>query len=110
MSENALRTILGSDTHIFVATDDGCIVGTVLLCTIYTLSGQKDSIEDVMVDVHYRRRGIAEKLMKMAEDISQAGPAKSLTLTSNASRTSARALYAKLGYEERDTGVFCKVW
>lgn len=104
-----LCEILSSGTRIFVARagdGSGRIVGTVLLCSMKILVGQKDWIEDVVVDEAYRGQGIMTKLMDMAEDASRQGPAKSVNLTSNPSRGPARAGYIKRGYELRDTGVF----
>lgn len=101
-----LRYVLASGTRIFAALDGETVVGTVLLCSAVILVGQKDWIEDVVVDEHYRGQGIASRLMDMAEAASRAGKAKSLNLTSATDRGGARDLYQKRGYVLRDTGVF----
>lgn len=93
-------------TRIFVARDDGHIIGTVLLHAMPILVGQKDWIEDVVVDEAYRRQGISSELMSMAEIASRLGRAKSVNLTSNPDRDGARAMYGNRGYKIRDTGVF----
>src|SRR5690606_32458013 len=64
-------------TRMFVALDDDKIVGTVLLAPMVILVGQKDWIEDVIVDKDYRRRGIATILMEMAHEVSRDRGAKS---------------------------------
>lgn len=101
-----LRYMLDSGTRIFIAMESGKLVGVTLLCQMVGLVGQKDWIEDVVVDLEYRGEGIATKLLEMAKTASRNGPAKSLNLTSNPKRTAARRLYEKLGYYLRDTGVF----
>lgn len=101
-----LHYLFDSGTRLFAAIDNGKIVGTVLLCRMVILVGQKDWIEDVVVDQHYRGQGIAGRLMDMAEAASRAGRAKSLNLTSSAARTAARSLYEKRGYVRRDSDVF----
>lgn len=105
-----LEYLFAAGTRVFVAAHDGRIIGTVLLCPMVILTGQKDWIEDVVVDEAYRRRGIASCLMAMAEPASAQGRAKSINLTSNPNRGHARQMYGDRGYELRDTGVFRKAW
>lgn len=94
-------------TRLFVALDNDKIVGTVLLAApMVIFVGQKDWIEDVVVDQSYRRRGIATALMEMAHKVSRERGAKSVNLTSNPDRGGARQMYGDMGYELRDTGVF----
>ncbi len=101
-----LRHLFNSGTRIFAALDEGRIVGVVLLCQMVILTGQKDWIEDVVVDAAYRRRGVASTLMDVAELASRAGKAKGCNLTSNPNRREARRMYGRRGYTLRDTGVF----
>jgi GNAT superfamily N-acetyltransferase len=101
-----LYEVVGSGTRIFVAWSGEHIVGTVLLSPMKILVGQKDWIEDVVVDHHYRGQGIMGRLMDMAEEVSRNRAAKSVNLTSNPERGPARAGYTKRGYELRNTGVY----
>lgn len=101
-----IEYLFDSGTRIFVAIDDERIVGTVLLAPMVILVGQKDWIEDVIVDNDYRRMGIASRLMDMAEQVSRERGAKSINLTSNPDRGGARKMYGDRGYQLRDTGVF----
>lgn len=101
-----LERIFDSGTRIFVATDGSRIIGTTLLCSMIILVGQKDWIEDVVVDKAYQGKGVASRLMDMAEAASKKGSAKSINLTSSSHRENARNMYLKRGYQPRDTAVF----
>ena len=101
-----MERMFDAGTRMFVAFDGDKIVGVVLLTQQVILVGQKDWIEDVVVDDTYRRQGIARTLMEMAIKASRDRGAASLNLTSNPSRAAARTLYEGLGFVLRDTGVF----
>lgn len=101
-----LEKLFESGTRVFAAMDGDTVIGTVLLCPMVILVGQKDWIEDVIVDENYRGRGIAGHLMDMAEQASQTGGAKSINLTSKPDRGSARSVYEARGYAVRETDVF----
>jgi GNAT superfamily N-acetyltransferase len=101
-----LEYIFANKTRVFVAIDNNYVIGTALLCSMAILVGQKDWIEDVVVDKAYQGKGIASKLMDMAETASKQGSAKSINLTSSSHRENARSMYLKRGYKLRDTGVF----
>jgi GNAT superfamily N-acetyltransferase len=105
-TEEWLNYVFDNNTRLFVAVDGDRLVGTVLLVPMVILVGQKDWIEDVVVDEDYRQRGIVSVLMDMAEQASRERSAKSINLTSSAHRGSARRVYGKRGYEVRDTDVF----
>jgi GNAT superfamily N-acetyltransferase len=105
-----LKYMFKSGTRIFVAIDGKTIVATVLLCPMVILVGQKDWIEDVVVDEKYRRRGISSRLMDMAEEASRKRGAKSINLTSKPDRGGARQMYEDRDYDLRETGVFRKVF
>ena len=101
-----LGKMFDSGTRMFVAIAGENIVGTVLLVPMVILVGQKDWVEDVVVDEAYARRGIASKLMDMAEQASRERGATSVNLTSKPHRGAARDMYVNRGYHLRDTGVF----
>ena len=106
LTRERLEHIISSGTQVFAALDDERVIGTALLCSTKILVGQKDWLEDVIVDSSYRGRGIASRLMDIAESTSKEGGAKSINLTSKSDRLGARTLYVKRGYYLRDTGVF----
>lgn len=113
-SEAALRrTLTSRDCHLFVATDeDGHIVGSATLCLFCSPLGWKGSIEDVVVSPLYRGQHLGRALMEHILDFCHAlqaeneGAPLTLQLTSRASRTAARSLYASLGFTTKDTGFF----
>lgn len=101
-----MNHLFDSGTRLFVARDDDRLVGTVLLASMVILVGQKYWIEDVIVDENYRRQGIANRLMDLAEQACRESGAKNINLTSNPDRGGARKMYGDRGYELRNTGVF----
>ncbi len=105
-----LQFMLDSGTRIFLATCDGQVIGTVLLTPMVIFTGQKDWIEDVVVDESFRQRGVASRLMDLAEAASRERGAKNINLTSNPARGNARKMYGDRGYVIRDTGVFRKAF
>lgn len=110
VTEEWLHYVLDSGTCVFIATDQERIIGIVLLSPMVILVGQKDWIEDVVVDEEYRRMGIAGRLMDMAEAASKERGAKSINLTSKPERDDARRMYVDRGYVIRNTGVFRKTF
>lgn len=113
-SEAALRrTLTSRDCHLFVATDEeGHIVGSATLCLFCSPLGWKGSIEDVVVSPLCRGQHLGRALMEHILDFCHAlqaeneGVPLTLQLTSRASRTAARSLYASLGFTMKDTGFF----
>jgi GNAT superfamily N-acetyltransferase len=106
VTEEWMAYLFASGTRVFAAFDGEQIVGVVLRAVMVILAGQKDWIEDVVVDDDYRRQGIASDLMDIAEEACRAGKAKSINLTSKLERFGARTMYGDRGYEIRPTNVF----
>jgi ribosomal protein S18 acetylase RimI-like enzyme len=100
-----LEQVFKAGTRVFAVFDGETLIGTVLLCRVLILMGKKFWIEDVVVDKQYRRRGIAEELMKMAIRASKDEGGKKLDLTSKVARKAAHRLYFNLGFGERDETV-----
>ena len=100
--------IAGDSFWLFVAEDaDGELAGMLTLTRCHTLSRSKFWIEDVIVDPAYRGQGVGRDLVHAAvEYVKDYRQGSSLYLTSNPSRTAARALYRSEGFEEYNTGVF----
>ena len=94
-------------TRLLLAVDDGgTVVGTLTLVVFRIPTGVRAWIEDVVTDAAARRRGVAESLTRRACDIATEAGARTVDLTSRPSREAANALYAKLGFELRDTNVY----
>lgn len=106
VADEWLDYMFNSGTRLFAALDGERLVGTVLLCPMVILAGQKGWIEDVVVDEAYQRRGIASRLLDMAEEASRRRGDKSLDLSSRTDRSVARKIYAKRGYALRDSDIF----
>ena len=93
-------------TSVFVAKNDGTIVGTLTLVVFPIPSGLRAWIEDVVVDEGARGLGAGASLTEAAVAESKRRGARSIDLTSRPSRESANAMYVKLGFVQRETNVY----
>jgi GNAT superfamily N-acetyltransferase len=92
---------------LFVAHCEGEIVGALTVAHYTTPVTDKLWIEDVVVAPSARGLGLGRKLVEAAIEWGRESfPTATIYLTSNPSRTAARALYASMGFEEYNTGVF----
>ncbi|HUY17231.1 MAG TPA: GNAT family N-acetyltransferase, partial [Acidimicrobiales bacterium] len=99
-----VETMVNSDAAtLFVATDNGVVVGTLTLVIFPIPTGVRAWIEDVVVDENARGLGIGEALTSAAVDEARRRSVRSIDLTSRPSREVANALYRKLGFERRET-------
>jgi ribosomal protein S18 acetylase RimI-like enzyme len=85
---------------------DGAIVGTLTLVLFRIPTGIRAWIEDVIVDESVRGQGVGAALSLDAVRRARAAGARTVDLTSRPSREAANRLYARLGFEERDTNVY----
>jgi len=93
-------------TVLFVARDEGEIVGSLSLVLFRIPTGLRAWIEDVVVDAEVRGKGVGEALNRAAiEHASKAG-AKTVDLTSRPSREAANRLYQRLGFQLRNSNVY----
>jgi phosphinothricin acetyltransferase len=87
----------------------GPIAGIAVLVPVYKLSGFEGHVEDVVVDESFRGQGIGRQTMEQIIQHAHVDLGmKRLSLTSDPAkpaRAAARALYAKLGFTERE-GLF----
>jgi ribosomal protein S18 acetylase RimI-like enzyme len=86
--------------------DGGRIVGTLTLVVFRIPTGVRAWIEDVVVASSARGRGVGEKLTRRALEIAHARGARTVELTSRASREAANALYRRIGFRQRETNVY----
>lgn len=95
-------------TRLFFAkgSSDNKIVGMATLVTYRIPYKRAGTIEDVVVDSEYRRRGIGESLMNYVVQKARNEGITSLSFTSRPGREEANRLYARLGFEKRDTNVY----
>jgi GNAT superfamily N-acetyltransferase len=94
-------------TTMFVARDDhGRIVGSLTLAMFRVPTGVRAWIEDVVVDQEARGEGAGAALVQAAVDLARKAGARTVDLTSRASREDANRLYLRLGFEQRETNVY----
>jgi len=93
-------------TVVFVARDDGRIVGSLTLVVFSIPTGLRAWIEDVVVDEPARGKGVGEALTNAAIEESRRRKVRSIDLTTRPSREAANRLYAQLGFELRQTNVY----
>jgi ribosomal protein S18 acetylase RimI-like enzyme len=96
-------------TSILVARDDaGTILGTLTLVVFRIPTGVRAWIEDVVVDESARGAGAGAELTEAALERAAVAGARTVELTSRASREAANRLYQRLGFQLRDTNVYRK--
>ena len=103
------KIVKSENTHILIARDNdayGKIIGTLTLALYTSPTGTKAWIEDVVVDNHYRGKGIGKALTQKSIEMAKQLGAKAVLLTSNAVRVEANKLYQKLGFQLRDTNFY----
>ena len=93
-------------TTLFLARDGTEIVGMLTLMLVRIPTGLRGHIEDVVVAESHRKKGIGEALTKHAIAVTKTKGARTLDLTSRASREAANRLYQRLGFKLRDTLVY----
>lgn len=96
----------GPATRLLVARDGDAIVGALTLAVFRIPTGLRAWIEDVVVDEAARGRGAGEALTLAALDEARAAGARTVELTSRPAREAANRLYARLGFERRETNVW----
>jgi GNAT superfamily N-acetyltransferase len=93
-------------TTLFVAEEDGRIIGTLTLVTFEILTGRRSWIEDVITDGAARGKGVATALLRAAVAHADAFGARTVDLTSRPGREDANRLYLNAGFEQRTTNVY----
>ncbi|WP_190810111.1 GNAT family N-acetyltransferase [Flagellimonas sp. S3867] len=82
------------------------IIGMASMVAYSVLSGSKGLVEDVVVDVNSRGKGLGRKLMEQLLTIAeQKGLTEVLLFTGN-HRQSAIRLYTKLGFVKAESGMY----
>jgi len=100
------RIVADTGATLFVARDDGRVVGMLTLVTFEIPTAVRAWIEDVVVDESARGRGVAAALVQAALDGATARGASTVELTSRPDREAANRLYVRLGFETRATNVY----
>ncbi|WP_069161182.1 GNAT family N-acetyltransferase [Nocardia altamirensis] len=100
------QLVAAESTTVLVAHSAGKLVGTLSLVMFPIPSGLRARVEDVVVDDSARGQGIGAALIEEAKSRATAAGARTLDLTSRASRTAANRLYERLEFQPRDSQVY----
>lgn len=102
-----LEEMVASDaTTLFVARHRDRIVGALTLVAFRIPTGVRTRIEDVVVDEAARGQRVGERLSHAALEAARRLGARSTDLTSRPSRQAANRLYARMGFERRESNVY----
>jgi GNAT superfamily N-acetyltransferase len=106
--EAAFAAIAASpDNTLFVAEEDGVVVGTFQLTFIPNLTGRgalRVKVSSVKVTGRLRSRGIGERMMVAAGEHARRRGAAILELTSNKARGDAHRFYERIGFARTHEG------
>ncbi|MFG2910253.1 GNAT family N-acetyltransferase [Kitasatospora sp. NPDC048286] len=100
------RMVTCNSNTLLVARLDGVIVGTLTLVMSPLPSGLRARIEDVVVDAAARGHGVGAALTDEAVRLAKDAGARTVDLTSRASRQAANRLYERAGFQARDSKVY----
>jgi len=107
LSTSDVEELIASPASVvFVARDEDRIVGSLTLVIFAIPTGLRAWIEDVVVDGSARGKGVGEALTNAAIEESRRRNVRSIDLTTRPSREAANRLYARLGFELRETNVY----
>jgi GNAT superfamily N-acetyltransferase len=99
-----LAVLVASDSRVYVARESGRVIGLTVMVPHRHLPGLRFHVEDVVVDVDHRGKGVGRRLLEHAMDDAP-GEVVSFDLRSQAARRAAHRLYRSLGFEPSDTTV-----
>ncbi len=107
-SVDAVAAIVASPaSRLLLARErDGRVVGMLTIVLFPIPTGMRAWIEDVVVDQDARGRGVGALLTQAALELAVAHGARTVDLTSRPDREAANRLYARLGFEQRQTNVY----
>ncbi|MFA6429476.1 MAG: GNAT family N-acetyltransferase [Patescibacteria group bacterium] len=109
ITSGEIRRKIDAGTVVILACDadnGDRVVGMASLIPLWKLSGDKGTIEDVVVDKECRGYGIARKLMEILHRHAKRLRLTALELTSNPKRVEANKLYQSMGYVLRETNMY----
>lgn len=104
--ETLAEIVRSEATDLFVARHGERIVGSLTLVMFRIPTGVRAWIEDVVVDDAARGQGVGRLLNEAAVRHALRRGAITVDLTSRPSREAANRLYARLGFEARQTNVY----
>ncbi len=103
--ESRLRSMLGNRANaVFVAEIDGGVVGWIQVEMRSVIeSGEFGEITGLVVDGRFRRRGIASRLVKRAEEWSLDSGLNRIRVRTNLIRAESHPFYRSMGFVETKT-------
>ena len=102
-----LRSIVESPTlELWVAKENGVIVGMGELVIALKPEGVIAQIEDIVVDEAHRGKGSGKMLSEKLIERARIRGARVVQLSSRPSRTAANVLYKKLGFKQHETNSY----
>ncbi|MGW0637386.1 GNAT family N-acetyltransferase [Nocardia salmonicida] len=101
-----VRLVSAESTTVLFARSGDRIVGMLSLVMFPIPSGLRARVEDVVVDDSARGQGIGAILIEEAKSRAAGAGARTLDLTSRASRSAANRLYERLGFQPREARVY----
>lgn len=107
VSEERLRAVIeDAASHLFVLYEGDVPAGMITVGLYASPTGAKGWIEDVVVDVRFRGRGLGRCLVEEAIAFARTRGVTLLMLTSNPARIAANALYRSLGFTLKTTNCY----
>jgi ribosomal protein S18 acetylase RimI-like enzyme len=82
------------------------IAGVVMISIYRIPDSKKVYLDDIIVDEHFRGRGVATQLLEKVIATGKEHNAEYVLLTSNPNRIAGVKLYEKLGFKKRETNVY----
>lgn len=109
--ERLSEIVESKNSQLFIAVDKSkgemtTVVGTATLGSYLIPTGHRFWIEDVVVDEHYRGRGLGKELVIKALDMAYNRGAVEVRLTSRPAREVANTLYLSMGFERVATNLY----
>lgn len=113
LTQRLTKLLSQEDYHLLVAVLDGHIVGFIGFAKMYMFEADECymRILALVVDEHYRRRGVAQKLIEQVKQTAKEHGAAALAVNSgiNDSRAAAHQFYEKQGFVRASYGFKCTI-
>lgn len=98
----------GTSTLLIARLPDGNspIVAMLTIAFYRVPTGGRSIVEDLVVDVEHRGKGIAKAILQSAIELARDAGANGVALTSNFQRVEANQLYLAMGFKKRETNAY----
>lgn len=108
IEQRSSKEVLETSNNLIFAVykEEQRILGMATMATYKAISGHKGMIEDVVVDGGQRGKGLGRKLMEKLLEEGKKMELDEILLFSGHHRTAAIKLYASLGFQLKDSGLY----